>query len=107
MTKDTESNGGTSVIEVQIKQIRLDGGTQARAELRPEVVDEYCSQMQEGVVFPPVILYYDGKWYWLADGFYRTNGAQKAGKSTILSEVRQGTQRDALRYSLGANSTHG
>ncbi|MBB4858283.1 hypothetical protein HNO88_001602 [Novosphingobium chloroacetimidivorans] len=54
-----------------------------------------------------MIVYFDGTSYWLADGFHRTEAHRLIGASTILADVRQGTQRDAVLYSVGANASHG
>jgi hypothetical protein len=43
----------------------------------------------------------------MGDGFHRHAGAKRAGLETIPALVREGTQRDALLYSAGANATHG
>lgn len=90
-----------------LKDIRVDGGTQSRAAIHPETVEEYAEAMQAGDAFPPLVVYYDGKVYWLADGFHRYEAAQKAKFRTFECEVKQGTQRDAILHSVGANSTHG
>ncbi|PYS47407.1 MAG: hypothetical protein DMF68_16065 [Acidobacteria bacterium] len=93
--------------EITLSRIRTDGGTQPRAQLNFLTIDEYAEAMQEGAKFPPVTLFYDGSEYWLADGFHRVAAARKAGRETIDCEVTQGTRRDAVLYSLGANATHG
>ena len=57
--------------------------------------------------FPPVIIYYDGAHYWLADGFHRLNAAYRADLTAIPAEVRAGTRRDAILHAAGANASHG
>lgn len=93
--------------ELGLSQIRLDGGTQSRAQLSEEAIDEYAERYAEGAPMPPVVVFHDGAVYWLADGFHRCAGAVRAGKDTVPVEVKQGTQRDAILYSVGANSKHG
>ena len=34
--------------------------------------------MVEGAEFPPLIVFFDGATYWLADGFHRYYGAQRS-----------------------------
>jgi site-specific DNA-methyltransferase (adenine-specific) len=63
--------------------------------------------MQQDGHFPPVTVFYDGREYWLADGFHRVAAAQNIGKDRILADVQQGRQRDAILYSVGANARHG
>lgn len=93
--------------ELPITQIRTDGGTQPRAALHPDWVLEYAQDMQAGATFPPVTVFHDGRDYWLADGFHRLRAADAAGKREIVADVRQGTRRDAVLHSVGANAAHG
>ena len=92
---------------LELDQIRIDGGTQSRAELNQETVAEYAQAFTAGATFPPVVAFFDGANYWLADGFHRYFGARDAGESAIDAEIRTGTQRDAVLYSWGANDKHG
>lgn len=92
---------------INIKTIRIDGGTQSRVEINNEIVTEYAEAIKAGAEFPAVIVFNDGANNWLADGFHRFHAHNQAGKTSISAEVRQGTARDAVLYSLGANGTHG
>lgn len=92
--------------------LRLDlidrsGGTQTRAALNQSTVDEYKEAMIEGAKFPPVIVFYDGNQHWLADGFHRVEASAKIGFTGIAADIRQGSKRDAILYSVGANAEHG
>ena len=99
---------GTPAIWLLLDMIRMDGGTQSRAEINQKVVDNYAEAMRNGDEFKPIKVRFDGKNYWLFDGFHRVLAAKKVeGKTTILTDVRQGTQRDAILDSLGVNSDHG
>ena len=93
--------------QLYLNQIRLDGGTQPRAEIDMWTVQEYADAMASGAIFPPVTVFYDGTDYWLADGFHRYHATAKQETSTIDADVKQGTQRDAQLYSFGANAQHG
>lgn len=97
--------GGKQMLN--ISQIRRDGGTQPRAEIDAAKIEEYVSDMADGAEFPPVVVFYDGSSYWLADGFHRLQAAQKNLRQSIMAEIHQGTQREAILYSVGANATHG
>ena len=92
---------------LELEQIRIDGGTQSRVELNQETVAEYAQAFTDGAEFPPVVVFFDGASYWLADGFHRYFGARDAGESAIAVQVINGTQRDAVLYSWGANDKHG
>lgn len=92
---------------IPLNQIKVDGGTQSRAGYNEETLANYAELWESGVQFPAVVLFFDGTDYWLADGFHRVQSAKTAKISEIKAEVRQGTRRDAVLYSVGANSTHG
>lgn len=87
--------------------IRIDGGTQARVALDQAVVTEYAEHMKDGDQFPPITVFYDGSEYWLADGFHRYFATKANGMVSIEADVKEGTQRDALLYSFGANGRRG
>ncbi|MGH9760662.1 MAG: streptomycin biosynthesis regulator, partial [Blastocatellia bacterium] len=95
------------VTDVELKLLRTDGGTQVRARLNPEKVDEYGGLMSADAAFPPIDAFYDGQHDWVADGFKRWAAAGKAGKTTFPTRVHQGTVRDALKFALSANARHG
>ncbi len=92
---------------VNIADIRINGGTQSRAAINRDTVADYAEAMEAGAEFPPVIVFYDGSAYWLADGFHRYEAYARAGVNDVPAEIRQGTQRDAILYSVGANAAHG
>ena len=95
------------VTDLQLKQIDIYGGTQARVATNDEAISAYAEAMEEGAQFPPVITFYDGSKFWLADGFHRYLAAQRNEYDSISAEVREGSRTDALRHSLGANATNG
>ena len=92
---------------IELSKIRIDGKTQPRAELNQDTIAEYAEAYKSGANLPPVTLFFDGSSYWLADGFHRYNAARDAGRTTIYEEIIPGTLRDAILYSLSANSKHG
>ncbi len=92
---------------LRLDLIRTDGGTQPRAVIDFETVDDYMDAMSEGVKFPAVDVFFDGTEYWLADGFHRVKAADQAGIDAIACNVHQGTQQDAQWYSFGANKANG
>jgi hypothetical protein len=80
---------------IPLDSIRLDGGTQPRAKLYQERVDEYAEFLATGITFPPVEACYDGQSYWLWDGFHRVQACRVAGLEDIDVNVTPGTQADA------------
>lgn len=90
-----------------IDKIRTDGGTQIRVETNVTQAESYVEDMAAGDVFPPIVVYFDGSEYWLADGFHRIVAAKSLGLTEIDTDVRAGTRRDAILYAVGANASHG
>ncbi len=91
-----------------LDQIQFDGTTQMRvAGIDPGVVADYADAMEAGAVFPPIIVFHDGKAYWPGDGFHRIEAARHIGLEAIAADVREGGQRDALLFAASANDTHG
>ena len=93
---------------VKLSEIVIDEGTQQREKTDHSAVDEFAEALRCGAKFPAVTLFFDGAQNFLADGFHRY-WAHKAveGMLDILADVHEGTQRDALWYSAGANNAHG
>lgn len=95
-------------MSLPIDSIRIDGGTQSRASINEATVAEYAEAMADpATVFPPVIAYFDGREYWLADGFHRLAAWRQIGRTDIPAEIRQGDRRAAILHSVAANSAHG
>lgn len=95
----------TEMIEIAV--IRRDGGTQSRAGTNQKTVQEYAEARRDGTTLPAITLYFDGQDYWLADGFHRVEAEILVGNPTIAADVLQGTRRDAVLHSVGANANHG
>ncbi len=92
---------------LRLDQIRIDGGTQPRVSIDEDVVAEYAEKYSDGTDLKPVIVFFDGATYWLADGFHRYWANRKVENDYIFAFVHQGSQRDAILYSVGANADHG
>lgn len=96
------------MMALRIDQIRTDGGTQSRAAINEATVAEYAEAMaDENTVFPPVVVYFDGRDHWLADGFHRLEAWKRIGRTEIPVDVRQGDRRRAILHSVAANTAHG
>lgn len=107
-----------TVTTVAVQAIQTAGGTQMRAALSNDTVSEYRDALLEGAVLPPIVVFYDGSDYWLADGFHRVAAHRQAygtpgsayrdlSKPEIAADVRAGTRRDAVLYAAQANASHG
>lgn len=91
---------------IDIKIIKIEG-TQSRASLNNEVMNEYAESMRCGAKFPPIKLFFDGSDYWLADGFHRYFACKAAEIEAIDADIETGSKDDAILYSIGANTNHG
>jgi hypothetical protein len=94
-------------MHLNLEKIRIDCGTQARATINQDTVADYAESMKAGAIFPPVTVFFDGVDYYLADGFHRYFASQKVKSPNLMTLVINGTIRDAILYSLGANDDHG
>lgn len=95
-------------MKIELSKIRIDGDTQSRVKLNDEWVGELTEKLLEGKVqLPPVKVYFDGKHYWLGDGFHRYHANKKAGIKLVECDSTNGTKRDAKIYSWKANHDHG
>lgn len=92
---------------LKLEQINIYGGTQTRAATVEEAIISYGDAMLKGVTFPPIIVFFDGKTYWLADGFHRFLAAKGVDLDEIICEIREGSRTDALKFALGANASNG
>ena len=92
---------------LELKQIRIDGGTQPRVEMDQDVLAEYAELLRNGTTFPPVTVFFDGVAYWLADGFHRYHAHRMVGHDSIAVDGQDGGLREAILYSVGANTEHG
>lgn len=101
----TQETKKTEVLPID--KIKLDGGTQIRVKINENVVREYSESMEAGDSFPPIVVFFDGADYWLADGFHRIHALGRLKLKNVEAEIRNGLLRDAVMYSIGANAQHG
>jgi hypothetical protein len=92
---------------LKLDQVCINGGTQPRAKIDEQVVAEYADLYRDDVDLPPVAVFFDGVAYWLADGFHRYWARKRIERNDIQAEIHEGTLRDAILYSAGANAAHG
>jgi hypothetical protein len=92
-------------MKLALEKIRIDGGTQPREKIDADYVEELAEKIDR--IVHPVIVYHDGREYWLADGFHRYLAHGKANKKSIDAKVIKGTVREAILYSVGCNAQHG
>jgi hypothetical protein len=94
-------------MKLKLTEINVDVDLQSRVAMNETVVQEYIEVIRNGGVMPPIVVFHDGKEYYLADGFHRYFGHKGAGFAEIDVDVKQGSRRDAILYSVSANDKHG
>ncbi len=99
-------NPTSEIIHLDLEEIRRDGGTQPRAKIDLQHIKRLEEQMEDGQEIEPVVVFYDGTDNWLADGFHRWNAHRNQEEPTIRAIIHQGTRREAVLYSVGANADH-
>jgi ParB-like chromosome segregation protein Spo0J len=92
---------------MKLTEIKVDNELQSRAEINEQVIAEYTEVIRNGGKMPPVTVFFDGKNNYLADGWHRYFAHKKAGFADIEADVKKGSRREAIFYSVGANSNHG
>lgn len=98
---------GDGSVALPVSKCRMDGGTQSRVRIDEGVVKRYQDDLANGDRFDPIQAYFDGTDYWVWDGFHRVNAHKALGLAEINAIVKQGTRRDAVLASTGANPKHG
>lgn len=92
---------------LSLEDIRTEG-MQPRARLVQAVVDEYGERMMAGEKFPPISVRFDGRSYWLWDGFHRLQAIKDRGMANeIECDVTEGSKVGARWASFKANRNHG
>lgn len=104
-TRRKPTNGKPVIKKIALKDIRIDK-TQSRVRINETTVKEYAELLSDKAKLPPLVVFWDGKYYWLGDGFHRLHAAQSLEIESMECNVHQGTFRDALEHSLGANAGH-
>jgi hypothetical protein len=92
---------------MKLDDLVLDPSLQTRVTICKDTVEEYCEGLRNGAKMPPVTVFFDGKNYYLADGWHRYFAHRNAGFADIEVEIVNGTKREAQRFALSANSKHG
>lgn len=101
---------GNRVLHVRasldLKSIRIDGDTQARLAIDEATVEHYAEELREGAQFPPGKAVFDGKDYWLWDGFHTLLAHGKAGLKQMTVLVEEGSVDRARWLAASANKEH-
>jgi hypothetical protein len=95
---------------INIDQLSFEPEIQIRVKINKETVAHYASCMEtedDLKKFPPVIVFYDGERYWLADGHHRRAAALAAGHNKVWAIIRNGNVNDAIWEAIVVNGKQG
>lgn len=92
---------------VKISDIRLDLGTQMRAFMRSELIQEYKTILDDEGDLDAITLFDDGMMKICVDGFHRIETYKLANRTEIPAEIKQGTLQEAILFAAGVNTKHG
>lgn len=95
-----------SVVYLNLTEIRIDGGTQARVACQQQHIFSLVDALIEDAELDPIAVMFDGVHHWLVDGFHRYFAYKSESREIIPALVSPGTQRDAIFASIAANSEH-
>ncbi|MBW4549948.1 MAG: ParB N-terminal domain-containing protein [Aphanocapsa sp. GSE-SYN-MK-11-07L] len=100
--------GSSNVEEIlPVNKIRKDGGTQPRSRLDRATIDRYAEAIRSGYKLSACDVHYNGVFHYLSDGFHRFEAYATCGITDIPVIIHQGSLRDAILFSKGANAEHG
>lgn len=80
-------------------KIHTEDSIKPRLKLDQRWIEALATAIRQDRKLPPVVCFYDGNYYWLADGFDFLEAAKLAEQKTILADIRQGSLQDAISYS--------
>jgi len=92
---------------LSLDKIKRARDVQPRVAMDKTVVAEYGDRLEAKDKLPPVVVFFDGEDYWLAEGFHRVAAHEKAGRKQIDCVLCEGTKEDAQWHALQSNKTHG
>lgn len=94
-------------MQIKLTKIKFDERLQNRVKIDTDTVKEYSDAIESGIKLPDVTVFFDGSDYWLADGFHRYHAHDNLKILEINADVRNGTLREAILFSVGVNAAHG
>jgi ParB-like chromosome segregation protein Spo0J len=88
---------------VMLSDLTLDPGIQVRVKCDDDAVARYMESYRNNEPVPPVSALFDGKTYWVFDGFHRVHAARAADKVTLEVNADPGDRTAALEAALRSN----
>lgn len=93
--------------KLKISEIQTESDIHGRVQLCDRTVHLFAELFSRGTKFPPIVIFYDGKQYWLSDGFHRYYAAKVRGHYKVACHIKSGTYSDAKLYAASANRCPG
>lgn len=85
---------------IKLEHIRIDCGTQSREKENQEQIDNIAEGIANGNEIDPAVIFDDGEYFYLADGFHRYYAHKKQGLLSMPCIRHLGTLRDAQIYAF-------
>jgi len=107
-TTNASQKGRMEVLELDL--IVSDDELKVRVETDQQTVHDYYEAMvteDDVLKFPPLVVYFDGVYYWLADGHHRYWAIFRRGFKKVLVKVIDGSHDDAVLAAVKLNSKNG
>src|SRR4030067_1046763 len=76
--------------KTMLELTKVQKGAQVREAINKATVAEYVERIESGAQFPPIIVFFDGDNYWIADGWHRLKAHERSGWLTIFAEPKNG-----------------
>jgi hypothetical protein len=94
--------------KIPLDKVQTDRRTQMRVRTDPNRVADYVEVLKAKKDFDAAVeVYFDGKVYWIGDGFHRVEAYIRAGHDKISALVREGDWQIAAIHAMGSNDAHG
>jgi ParB-like nuclease domain len=91
---------------IKVLKVVVDGGTQSRADLNDDVVEQLAEAIGNGAILPPIDVFHTGGRHVVVDGFHRLAAHKSANVEMIDAIVHQGDLEEAQWFSFAANKQH-
>ncbi len=111
MSKTIIADSKAEVKFITFALIKIDEKIQPREELNDEIVKRYRKNMDRGDIFPAGKAVFDGKVYWLYDGFHTAAAILLKDPESLDNKMKllvvNGTRDLAIYLACGENHQHG
>lgn len=97
----------TKTQNIEFRNLVIDDDVQPRAALNNTFIVSYAEDMANCDKFPPGVAFFDGKKYWLADGFHRAAAIRRIRLDSIDCIIHEGGKVEAMIFAAQANVGQG